>query len=172
MPPRTIILGAAAVGIVAVVGLLAFLVGMNIGGGGQEVASQDADDEKQKTSAVEDTQGKQTVSKLAPRMRGVAQVGETAEMVDRFFTVNDVQRGWVFPHNIPKPDVGNEFVIVNLTVTNTSEQPIKVHVWEFESEDSNGVGRKATATTQVPNAIPPWERQRHAQWGVHGQSGR
>ncbi len=162
MSTQRVLIGGSILLALAVVAVAAYLVGVSVGGSSKEVASRTAEnteEEKQKTEPTQNTQSKLTPSKTAPksapRMSGVAQVGETAEMVDRSFTVNDVQRGWVFPHNIPNPDVGNEFIVVNITVTNLSDQLIKVNVWEFESEDSNGVGRKATPTTQVPNAIPP-----------------
>ena len=68
-------------------------------------------------------------------------MGETGELSDRRVTVNDLHGGYVFPHNIPSPQAGNEFILMNVTITKSSAQPIDVNVWNFEAEDSNGVPR-------------------------------
>jgi hypothetical protein len=88
-----------------------------------EVA-ENRDKEAQKTEPAETTQSKQTPSKTIPPMTGVAGPGETADMGDRTITLNDVQRGYTFPSNIPKPAAGDEFDLVNITITNNSNQPI------------------------------------------------
>jgi hypothetical protein len=92
-------------------------------------------------------------SKKTPPQSIVVDVGETGELFDRAVTVNDLQRGFVFPYNIPSPQVGNEFVLVNVTITNTSAQPIDVNPLNFKAEDSNGVRRNAQTATGQPNAL-------------------
>jgi hypothetical protein len=140
----------------AVVAVLAFLAGTRAGGSGQEVAevAENTDEEAQKTETAENAQDKQAPSKTIPPMTGMAQLGETAEMGDRSISVNDLQLGYVFPHNIPKPDSGNEFMLMNITITNESNQPIPINMLHFQSEDPNGVRRNARYTPQAPNPIP------------------
>jgi hypothetical protein len=59
----------------------------------------------------------------------------------------------VFPSNIPAPSPGNEYILVNVTITNTTTQPIDVNSYNFESEDPNGVRYRAVATNTPPDAI-------------------
>jgi Domain of unknown function (DUF4352) len=93
-------------------------------------------------------------NKSIPPMTAVAGMGETTDMGDRTITVNDTQHGYVFPSNIPSPAAGDEFVLANITITNTSAQPITINMLHFKSEDSSGVRRNAQAVKQAPNPIP------------------
>jgi hypothetical protein len=85
---------------------------------------------------------------------GTAQEGEPADMDDRTITLNDSQRNFVFPNNSPKPETGNEFILMNITITNKSSQPLRINMSHFEAEDSNGVRRPARYTPQLPDPIP------------------
>jgi hypothetical protein len=154
---RNLLIGGGVLLALAVVVVLAFFAGTRFGGSGQkEVAevAENTDKGAQRTEPAETTQSKQTPSKTIPPMTGVAGQGETADMGDRSITLNDVQRGYAFPSNVPKPAAGYEFVLVNITITNNSNQPIQLNMLYFQSEDSNGVRRNAHYTPQAPNPIP------------------
>ena len=157
MTLRNVLIGGGVLLALAVVVVLAFLAGARFGGSEQEEVAEVADNkekEAQKTEAAETTQSKQPPSKTIPDMTGVAGQGETADMGDRSITLNDVQPGYTFPSNIPKPAAGDEFDLVNITITNSSNQPIQLNMLHFKSEDSNGVRRNAHYTPQAPNPIP------------------
>jgi hypothetical protein len=154
---RNLLIGGGVLLALAVVVVLAFFAGTRFGGSGQkEVAevAENTDKGAQRTEPAETTLSKQTPSKTIPPMTGVAGQGETADMGDRSITLNDVQRGYAFPSNVPKPAAGYEFVLVNITITNNSNQPIQLNMLYFQSEDSNGVRRNAHYTPQAPNPIP------------------
>jgi Domain of unknown function (DUF4352) len=136
--------------------VVAVFVGIAIGRSEQQEEIAKKQPAEEETEATSDTNQKQTApSKTMPPQSVVVGLGETGDLSDRPVTVNDLQGGYVFPHNIPSHQAGNEFILANITITNTSAQPIDVNVLNFEAEDSYGVRRKAQAANQVPNAIPP-----------------
>ncbi len=59
----------------------------------------------------------------------------------------------MFPSNIPKPILGNEFIIANVTLTNTFNQPIPANSYNFESVNSKDARLRAQATSAPPEAI-------------------
>ena len=137
MTLRRVLIGGGILLALAVVVLLAVLVGILIGRGQQEeVAQKEATEEKtaeKKTETTENTEPKKSTppSKKTPPQSSVVGLGETGELFDRTVTVNDVQRPFVFPRNIPRPQVGNEFVLMNVTITNTSahyRQPVAFQI--------------------------------------------
>lgn len=141
---------------------LAFLIGVVFGRGGagqqgEEVAEKQEEvaETTEKTSGAKDTEQKAetTPSEKSAPLGAVVGQGETANFPDRTVTVNDIQSGYIFPSNIPRARPGNEFVIANVTITNTSSQPIQVNSFNFESEDSGGARLKAQPTNAPPEAI-------------------
>ena len=156
MSLRRVLIGGGILLALAVVVLLAVLVGILIGRGEQEeVAQKEATEEKTEETTEKTEQNRNTPSKKTPPQSVVVGLGETGELFDRATTVNDIQRPFVFPRNIPRPQVGNEFVLMNVTITNTSAQPINVNPLHFKSEDSNGVRINARTATGQPDAITP-----------------
>ena len=75
-------------------------------------------------------------------------------MGDRTLTLNDSQTNFVFPNNSPKPETGNQFTLMNITLTNKGSQPLSINMGYFQAEDSNGVRRNARYTPQLPNPFP------------------
>ncbi len=138
---------------------LAFLLGIVLGRGGQQQQGSEnkgaETTQAQQAEAPETTAQKEetTSSTGTPPLGAAVALGETATFPDRTVTVNDVQRGYVFPSNIPKPRPGDEYILVNVTITNTSSQPINVNSYNFESEDPNGVRYRAVPTNAPPDAI-------------------
>ena len=159
MPRNTILLvvGALVVGAMLAVGGLFALGVITLGAKEETTTASSPTKAPAQTNESPTTTTQKTAptpSKSIPPMTGVAALGETTDMGDRTFTVNDIQRGYVFPSNIPRPQAGNEFALANITITNKSTQPIRINMLHFKSEDSNGVQRNAQAANQAPNPIP------------------
>ena len=154
MTLRRVLIGGGILLAVAVVVLLAVLIGILIGRGQQEeVAQKETTAEKTEETTVKTKQKRNTPSKKTPPQSSVVGLGETGELFDRTVSVNDIQRPFVFPRNAPRPQMGNEFVLMNITITNTSSQPINVNPVHFKSEDSNGVRLNARRATGQPDEI-------------------
>jgi hypothetical protein len=161
---RWVLVTAGVLLALAVVIGIALLVGIVIGRGGQdEVAKKQPAEEATKEPAEEknpetrsDADQKQNPpSKTIPPQSVVVGLGETGELSDRNVTVNDVQGGYRYPYDIPRPREGNQFVLMNVTITNTSDRPININpAYDFESEDSNGVRYMAQSSNQHPDAVP------------------
>jgi len=153
-----VLIGAGVLLGLAVVVVVAVFIGIAIGRSEQQeevVAEKETAEEKETESTSDTNQNQNAPSKTIPQQSVVVGLGETGELSDRTMTLNDLQRGYVFPDNIPSPQAGNEFILANITITNTSAHPINVNVLNFEAEDSDGVRCKAQGANQVPNAIPP-----------------
>ena len=80
-------------------------------------------------------------------------LGETATFSDRTITLNDLQPGFTFPSNIPHPQRGYEFVLANITIKNTTDQPIQVSPLSFQSEDADGVRLNPQPLDKQPDPI-------------------
>ncbi len=81
-------------------------------------------------------------------------LGEPAELSDRTLTVNDALRNYTPPGQSPsKAGSGNEFVVVNLSVDNTSDEAIDIDPGDFQLQDSNGRQTNPSSITNVPNLI-------------------
>ena len=125
--------------VLAMVIALASLIGGVYGRGGQQQGAEQASSETTQTQQAENTEQKTASKSNEPSFNvAVAGLGETVTFADRTLTINDIQRGYIFPSNIPKPTPGNEFIIASVTLTNTSSQPIPANSYSFESEDSTG----------------------------------
>jgi len=79
-------------------------------------------------------------------------VGEPASLNDRVLTVNEVQHNFV-PSSTERPQQGNEFIWVNITLANTSSSAIDVNPLDFWVQDPNGVQRNAEPIQQVTDAL-------------------
>ena len=137
MTLRNLLIGGGVLLALVVVVFLAAFVSIFIGRGSQEeITKQESATEEQKPELTE------------------VGLGQTAALFDRTLSVNDFQRGYTAPNNILRPAAGNEFISVNVTLTNTGTEALNVSPLEFKSIDSNGVRRNAeTALTDLPNAI-------------------
>ncbi len=155
---QNVLIGGGVLLVLFVVVGSAVLVGIYIGRTSQEeIAKQEPIKEEQKPEPTE----KQEEKKKAPKSEAKTEamqvevgVGQTAELSDRTLTVNDFQHGYTTPNNIPRPGAGNEFISVNVTLTNTGTEALNVSPLEFKATDSNGVRRNAeTAVTDLPEPI-------------------
>lgn len=163
MTLRRVLIGSGILLALAVVVVLAVLVGIGIGRGGQEEVGEKkevaenkdaAKEEKPETSSDAD-QKQNAPSKTIPPQSVVVGLGETGELSDRTLTVNDIQGGYRYPSDIPRPTNGNEFVLMNITMTNTGTRPVNINPsYDFQSEDSYGVRYKAQSSNEHPDAVP------------------
>ena len=151
MSARSMLIGGV---VLLLVLALAFYIGVLFGGGGKQQRAENGDTQAPQAELVENTTQKEktTSSGTAPLGTAIG-LGETATFPDRTVTVNDVQHSYVFPSNIPEPPNGNEYILVNVTITNTTIQPIDVNSYNFEAEDTNGVRYGAVPTNAPPDAI-------------------
>ena len=95
---------------------------------------------------------KSTKAKSQPNSVEVG-VGETAELRDRSFVVNDVERNFQPPNRFTRTEPGNEFVRTYITIQNTSNDTIHYNINDFKMQDSNGVQKNAETMTELPNRI-------------------
>jgi Na+-transporting methylmalonyl-CoA/oxaloacetate decarboxylase gamma subunit len=154
---RNILIGVGVLLVLALLLFFAALFGAFIGRGSQEeiAEKQERIKEGQKPEPTEKKEEKKTApSKKIDTAGAPLDVGEPAELQDgSIVTINDLQRGFVFPNNSPRPRAGNEFVLMNITITNTSANPIRVNPVYFKVEDSNGIQRNSQTPSKVANAI-------------------
>jgi Domain of unknown function (DUF4352) len=80
-------------------------------------------------------------------------VGDTATLSDQTLVVNEAQPGYVPPNQFQKPESGNQFVRVNVTITNTSDRSINFNPVNFKLQDASGVQREWKAMTQLPTPL-------------------
>jgi hypothetical protein len=80
-------------------------------------------------------------------------VREDAMMGDRVLRVEEFEGNYRPPREFDRPDPGNEFVRVQVTLSNTSNQPFSINPLDFELQDSAGVQRQRELITDLPNAI-------------------
>ena len=84
---------------------------------------------------------------------GVVELGETATFSDRTITVNDLQPGFTFSSNAPHALSNHQYVLVNITIKNTSTQLIEASPLSFLSEDSDGVRLGVQPLDKQPDPI-------------------
>ena len=80
-------------------------------------------------------------------------VGQPARLSDRTLTVNEVERNYAPPDGFHKPDRGNEFIHVNITLTNEGSSSFGVDPLNFEAVASNGARRQPQTMTRLPNRV-------------------
>lgn len=149
MTRRNILIGCGAVVVLGVLLFLVLIVGIIIGGGGSKQSSTSPAPEPGSTTAEEE---KPARKKDEPKQAEVG-VGQTAEMRDRNFVVNEIEWNYVPPRNAPRPQVGNALARANVTVTNTSSGDININPVTFKMQDSSGVQRDGRSAPEMPNAI-------------------
>ena len=67
--------------------------------------------------------------------------------------MNEEERNYVSPNQFTKPQSGNKFVRVNVTITNTSNNQISFNPNDFKLQDANGVQRNYRVDSSMPNAL-------------------
>jgi hypothetical protein len=154
---RNVLIGAGVLLVLVVMLFLAVLAGIFIGRGSEEeITKQEPTKEELKPEFAEKQEDKKKAPKSEAKteaMQVEVGVGQTAELSDRTLIVNDVQRGYIAPNSFSRPGSGNEFVSVNLTLTNTGTEPINVNPLDFKAEDSSGVRRNPEIVVDLPGAV-------------------
>ena len=80
-------------------------------------------------------------------------VGQTARLQDQTLVVNQVQRNYSPPDQLPAPQAGNEYVLVNITVNNTSNGSIDFNPFDFQVQGSNGARKGPEPFSEIANAL-------------------
>jgi recombination DNA repair RAD52 pathway protein len=80
-------------------------------------------------------------------------VGDTVYLSDRTLKVNEAQPNYLPPNQSSRPEPGNQFVRVNVTITNTSSGQISFTPFDFNLEDASGVRRGYTIAVDMPNPL-------------------
>jgi hypothetical protein len=83
---------------------------------------------------VGDTQT--TQASATPAAQTTFKVAETIKMTDYQLTINTVKKAAQKGYSTPKK--GNEYVLVNLTIQNTSDKEVSYNPYDFKLQDSNG----------------------------------
>jgi hypothetical protein len=112
-------------------------------GGGQENSEEEAKGEEKKATSK---------TKTDPAAVTVG-VGETAELRDRTFVVNEVERNYVSPNRFTRVEPGNELIRVYVTLQNTGDQAFNYNVHNFEVQDSGGIQKIPQTIMELPNRI-------------------
>lgn len=76
--------------------------------------------------------------------------GETARFGDFDVKITDVERNFIPENEFIRADEGNEFVALNLEVTNVTEEAEYIGSFEFELV-ANGVGKTPTFSDKTPS---------------------
>jgi hypothetical protein len=78
-------------------------------------------------------------------------VGDTVELSDRTFKVNEAQGEYLPFDQSSLPVPGQQFVRVNLTLTNKSTDNINFTPFDFGLQDASGAQRGHTIVEEMPN---------------------
>ena len=80
-------------------------------------------------------------------------VGDTVYLSDRMLKVNEAQSYYLPLNQSSRPELGNQFYRVNVTITNTSSGQISFTPFDFNLEDASGVQRGYTIAVDMPNPL-------------------
>lgn len=147
------LLGCGGVGLL----LLGLLVAAIVGGASNNVATSgggavEANDGRADESAPASGNGSGDVGG-----QQIA-VGETIELEDHTFTVEEVERNYLSGDEFSRPQSGNEFTRVWVNITNTSSnRSVSFNPFSFEVQDSSGVQQGTTYVGEVPNEFESGE---------------
>jgi hypothetical protein len=78
-------------------------------------------------------------------------VGDTVELSDRTFKVNEAQGEYLPFDQSSLPVPGQQFVRVNLTLTNKSTDDVSFTPFDFGLQDASGAQRGHTIVEEMPN---------------------
>jgi hypothetical protein len=73
-------------------------------------------------------------------------VGETIDIDSKQLTVTNVERNYETGNQFSKPESGNEFVLVTVTIQNNSKSDLMYSTFNFQLQDSNGVKHNEAIT--------------------------
>lgn len=96
---------------------------------------------------LSDASGNQTNS--TSQEKTVFKVGDIISFDDKKVTVSSVTRNWNSGNEYITPQSGNEFVKVQLTIENNSNNKISYNTLEWKMQDSQGVIKDISSTTYM-----------------------
>jgi hypothetical protein len=123
--------------------LVVLLVAAVVSGPTNQTAQSDGEEEqesKKKPAPNNKKSGPENVT---------AAVGESAQLADRTLVVNEVE-GYAPPNQFQRPQPGNEYLRVYVTLRNTGNQPFPYNPLDFKVQDSNGVQKTPETMTDMP----------------------
>jgi hypothetical protein len=125
-------------------GILAFLVVAAVLGA--------ASPENSKTGESKGVTTKATKT-ATPAPKAVYGVNEPATISDQTLTVTGVQRNYSSGNQYVKPDAGQEYVVVSVTIQNNGNEQVSYNTYDFQMQDSNGVQKTEAFVTSVENQL-------------------
>ena len=109
-------------------------------------------------TAQSEGEGQESEKKPAPNKKKsgpenvTAAVGESAQLADRTLVVNEVE-GYAPPNQFQRPQPGNEYLRVYVTLRNTGNQPFDYNPLDFKVQDSNGVQKNPEFISEMPYSL-------------------
>lgn len=88
------------------------------------------------TKPVAEVVNTNTTASPTAQPQEVFKVGDAIKMADYQLTINSVKK--VAQKGYSSPKKGNEFVLVNMTIQNTSDKEVTYNPYDFKLQDSNG----------------------------------
>jgi hypothetical protein len=143
---RRKLIGFGAIGALAVVVLVVVFVLAFVKGGSNETASSDSSGEGGTQQESSTSSGKSEDSGNEEYA-----VGDTVDLSDRTFSVNEAQVDYLPFDQSSLPQPGQQFVRVNVTLANKSTGNISFTPFDFKLQDANGVQRGQTIVEEMPN---------------------
>lgn len=80
-------------------------------------------------------------------------IGDAVDLSDRTLKVNEAQSDYLPLNQASKPEPGNQFVRVNVILTNRSSGQISFTPFDFKLQDASGVRRGYTIAVDMPNPL-------------------
>jgi flagellar hook-associated protein FlgK len=144
---RRKLIGFGAVGALAVVVVLVVVFVLAfVKGGSNETGSSES-------SGGGGTQAESSTSSEKSEDSGTKEyaVGDTADLSDRTFKVNEAQVDYLPFDQSSLPEPGHQFVRANVTLTNKSTGNISFTPFDFKLQDANGAQRGHTIVEEMPS---------------------
>ncbi len=97
--------------------------------------------------------GKQTATKVGEQSSSQTQekttfkVGDVISIDDKKVSVTSIERNWNSGNDFIKPDSGNEYVKVQVSIENNSSDQISYNTFDWKMKDSKGVIKDVDMTT-------------------------
>src|SRR5215211_3039849 len=125
--------------------LVVLLVAAVVSGPTNQTAQSEGDEEQK-------SEKKPTPNKKSGPENVTAAVGESAQLADRTLVVNEAE-GYAPPNQFQRPQPGNEYLRVYVTLRNTGNQPFDYNPLDFKVQDSNGVQKNSEFITEMPYSL-------------------
>jgi uncharacterized protein DUF4352 len=147
---RYLLIGCGALGaLVVVVLLISFVLFVVRGGPSNPPPSGNSGGGGTQAAKSPPSSPKKSQDKSNPEVA----VGDTVNLSDQTFVVNEAQPNYQPPNQFERPQNGMQFVRVNVTITNTSSGQINFNPFDFKLQDADGVQRNYRPIAQMPTPL-------------------